>query len=176
VRNPHVTDEEREKAAEAALAEAHKLLGPPAGPPLSWAVVNWDNPDSNDPRDAFESAVEFVIALLDPGVGRRAADEFLNDLAPIVRKAILPSLRLGLPPKKSRSQSSSRSLLLRDRRIAAVVTIICEQYRLNPTRNEASLGERPCCGCSIVAEALNRLGIKMTEGSVERIYAKYKQA
>jgi hypothetical protein len=172
VRNPRVTVEEREKVVEAALADAYERLKPLAGPPLSWAVVSWNNPDSNDPRDAFEAAVEFVIALLDPGVGRRAADEFLGDLAPIVRKVVLPSLRFGRPPKKS----GSRSLFLRDLWITAVVTTICKDHKLNPYRNEESLSERPCCGCSVVAEALNRLGIKMTELSVKRIYMKHKQA
>jgi hypothetical protein len=198
VRNPRVTAEEREKAAKAALVDAYKLLKPLAEP-VSWAVVSWHDPNqAKDPRDLYEAAIGYIIALLDPAIpsssaqaetydsrARRGADEFLDtySLIPtsIVRKAILPALRLGLPPKKSSSQSSSRSLLLRDRRIAAVVTKICEWHGLNPYRNEAyrneaPLSERPCCGCSIVAEALNQLGIKMTELSVKRIYMRHKQA
>lgn len=178
----HVTTKERDETAEAAVEEACRLLRPLAGPPLSWAVVSLNNPGSNDPRDLYEAAVEFVIALLNPDFiqERRGADEFLDTYslipASIVRKVILPALRLGLPPKKSKSQSGSRSLLLRDRWIATVVTTISKQHKLKPYRNEASLSERRCCGCSVVAEALGQLGVPMSEGSVKRIYMKHKQA
>ena len=105
-----------------------------------------------------------------PWVGRRAATSSWRP-CPILREVFFRSLRLGRPPKKS----GPRSLFLRDLWIAAVVTTICKHHKLNPYRNEESLSERPCCGCSVVAEALNRLGIKMTELSVKRIYIKYKK-
>jgi hypothetical protein len=174
-----IITEERE---EAAFAEACKLLQPLKKPARSWGVVSWTDPDAADPRDIYEAAVGFVIALLDPAIptssaqaetydsrARQAADEFLGAHASIVRKVILPALRLGRPPKKS----GPRSILMRDRLIATVVTTICQQYRLKPYRNPQSKHE--CNGCAVVAAALKRLVLRPTaEKAVERIYAKHK--
>jgi hypothetical protein len=195
MRDPHVTTKERD---EAAIEEACKLLRPLTTPARSRSVVNWDDPDaSNDPRDLFEAAVEFVIALLDPdppstgqpetydsqaqqaanefwGVydsqAQQAADEFLGVHASIVRKVVLPALRLGCPPERRGPRRGGN--LLRDRWIAVVVTTICKWHELDPYRNP--LSEHPC-GCSVVAEALRRLGIELAESSVEEIYRKNKQ-
>src|SRR5262245_40536341 len=111
--NPHVTTKERD---EAALLDAIKLLRPlaplwPRG--VSWSVVSWNEPDASEPRDVFEAAVGYVIARLDPATptswdqaktydpqAQQAADEFLGIHASIVRKAVLPALRLGAPPKQ----------------------------------------------------------------------------
>ena len=98
MRDAHVTTKERD---EEAIKEACELLRPLTKPALSWSIVHWnDPPASNDPRDEFETAVEFVIALLDPAVptssaqaetydsqAQLAADEFLGVHASIVRKA-----------------------------------------------------------------------------------------
>jgi hypothetical protein len=171
-----IITEERE---EAAFAEACKLLQPLKKPARSWGVVSWTDPDAADPRDIYEAAVEFVIALLDPAIpagsaqaetydsrARRAADEFLGAHASIVRKVVLPALRLGRLPKRK----GPRGNLLRDRWIAAVVTTI----GLNPYRNPES--KHTCNGCSVVAKALDHLGLRpTTEKAVERIYAKHKQ-
>jgi hypothetical protein len=178
VRNPRLTSEEREEAAEAAVEEACKLLRPLTKPARSWGIVNWSDPDAaNDPRDEFEAAIEFVIALLDPADSRarQAADEFLGAhspiAAPIVRKVVLPALRLGRLPK----QKGPHGLLLRDRWIAAVVTTICQRYGLRPYRNQAN--KREYNGCAIVAKALGRLGINITEETVRQIYMRHnKQA
>src|SRR5262245_53837725 len=109
MRDPHAITEER---IEAATKEAVGLLRPlaplwPRG--VSWSIVNWNEPDASDPRDMYEAAVEFVIALLDPTRrptnskraetyderAQQAADEFLGVHASIVRKVVLPALRLG---------------------------------------------------------------------------------
>lgn len=166
MRNPRLTSEEREEAAEAAVEEACKLLRPLTKPARSWGIVNWSDPDAaNDPRDEFEAAIEFVIALLDPADSRarQAADEFLGAhspiAAPIVRKVVLPALRLGRLPKQ----------------IAAVVTTICQRYGLRPYRNQAN--KREYNGCAIVAKTLGRLGINITEETVRQIYMRHnKQA
>jgi hypothetical protein len=131
-----VRDLMTEEREEAALAEAYKLLRPLTKPARSWGIVSWTDPDAADPRDLYEAAREYVIALLDPNPAdsraRQAADEFLDAhspiAAPIVRKVVLPALRLGRLPKKK----GPHGILLRDRCIAAVVTTICRQYRLNP--------------------------------------------
>jgi hypothetical protein len=174
---PAFTEEDEE-----AIAEAQKLLQP-LTTARRWSVVNWNDPDaSNDPRDEFEAAVEFVIALLDPalpessdqlktydgGVQRRAADELLGDLAPIVRKVVLPALRLGRLPKRK----GQRSLLVRHRWIAVVVETICQRYGRDPQRNPLSKHRHN--GCAIIAEALKRLGVGLDEETVKTIYLNHR--
>ena len=174
-----------EKRIEAAIADAVRLLRPlaplwPRG--LSWTVVSWNEPDASDSRDLFEAAVEFVIALLDPATptssaraktydpqAQQAADEFLGVHASIVRKVVLPALRLGRPPERKGPRRGGK--LLRDRWIAAVVVTVCQRHKLHPYRNPLS---EPHSGCAIVAEALKRLGIELVESSVEEIYRKHK--
>jgi hypothetical protein len=179
VHDPHVTTKERDEAAEAAIAEAYKLLRPLAKPARSRAIINWNDPDINwndpnywddpdapDPRDLCEAAIEHVIALLE----QPAAGELWGAQASIVRKNVLSALRLARPPKRK----GPRGILLRDRCIAAVVTTICQRHGLKPYRNPTS--KHTCNGCSVVANALNRLEIRITEKSIMRIYAEHKQA
>jgi hypothetical protein len=89
VHDPHVTTKECDEATEAAIAEACVRLRLLAEPARSRSVVSWNDPNAADPRDLYEAAVEFVIALLMD----KTADEFLGADAPIVRKAVLPALR-----------------------------------------------------------------------------------
>jgi hypothetical protein len=183
VRDPTADIAVEQKRIEDAVAEACELLRPLAKPARSRSVINWNDPDApNDPRDKFEAAAEFVIALLDPAIptssaqeetydrrAQHAADEFLGVHASIVRKVVLPALRLGRPPKRK----GPRGNLLWNRWIAAVVTTICRRHGLKPYRNPTS---KHACGCSVVAEALDRLGMGLSEKSVARIYAEHGQA
>jgi hypothetical protein len=164
VRNSRVTVEEREEAAEAALTDACKMLRPLAKPARSWAIVIWGDPDA-DPRDKYEAAIEYVIALLE----QPAADGLLGAQASTVRESILPALRLGCPPRGH----GPRNTLARDRYIAVVVTAMCRGHGLDPYRNPIS--EHKNSGCAVVARALARLGIRLTEKTVERIYAEHRQ-
>jgi hypothetical protein len=159
-----VITEERE---EAALAEAYKLLEPLTKPVRSWAIVSWSSDAANDPRDEYEAAIDFVTVLLEQLLEQPDADELLSTFAPVMR-AILPVLRRGPPKRKGR-----RSNLTRDRCIAAVVTTICRQHQLGPYRNPLSRHEHN--GCAIVAKALQRLEINMTEETVRQIYMRHKQ-
>src|SRR5262249_54933200 len=189
MRDPRVTTEARE----AAVAEACKLLEPLTKPARSWSIVNWNQAGSDrraSRRDLHDAAVEFVIALLDPakpkndaqaekydnGAQQRAADALLGDHAPIVRKVVLPALRLPPPPKRKGDRAPKRGPrgILWYRLVAAVVTTICERHRLDPYRNPES--KHTHNGCSVVAEALKRLAIRLSESSVERIYMKHRQA
>jgi len=166
-----------------------KLLRPLAEHAGSWAVISWNDPDASDPRDVYEAAIAYVTALLDPAPppppeakdymdriktydsrAQYLADALLGAHALIVRKVILPALRLGRPPKRK----GPRSILLRKRWIAAVVTTVCQRHGLDPYRNPASKHTRN--GCSVVAEALNRLGIGLAEKTVAAIYGEHKQA
>jgi hypothetical protein len=162
---------------EKAIKEAKTRLGPLATA-RSWSIIGWHDPDSvRDPKAEFYSAVGFIDALLNPDPekdkeGRQVADDFLGVCAQLVREAILPALRRGLPPRQKRDQRPKQQFLFRDRWIAAVVEGICNQYGFNPTRNDATEEE---CGCSIVAGVLRRLGIKLSESQVATIWRKNRQ-
>jgi len=170
-----------DRRVEEAIKEAQRLLGPLTKNPLSWAIVGWHDPDARrNPKDEFYAARGLIHCLLDPDPktcadARQAADNFLGALgvdAQIVREVVFPALRKGLPPKQSK-KDLPRSLLLRDRWIAAVVDRICAQYRFNPTRNNATERE---CACSIVARAAKRLGIKrLGESQVATIWRQARQ-
>src|SRR5262245_40301236 len=83
------------------------------------ATINWNDPEASDPRDRYEASIEFVIGLLNFS----EADPFLDSmgLTSIVRKGVLPALRLGRPPKKQ----GRRGADVRYRQIAAVVSAVC---------------------------------------------------
>lgn len=165
-----------EKRVEAALLDAIKLLRPLA--PLwpregSWSIISWGDV-SKDPRDAFEGAVEFLTALLDPPACnspvQHAATKILGVPTPILRAAALPALRLGHPAKRRGPRRGAN--LVRDRWIAAVITTICQRHALDPYRNQVS--EHRHNGIAIVTEALCRLGIELAEPSVAAIYERHK--
>jgi hypothetical protein len=178
VRKPIAEDRE-----EAVIAEACKrlqLLAKPVRPVCSWGIVSWSDA-ANDPRDIYEAAVEFVIALLDPppkptdpaqaktydSRAQQAADELLGAQASIVREVILPALRLGRPPKRR----GPRSVLGRDRIIAGVVIAIRQDHGISLDRNPSSKHGRNAY--AIVSEALSRLGdlsLCLSEARVRRIY------
>jgi hypothetical protein len=163
-RGDSATNEEK-RVKEEAIEEAKRKLRPLTATVRSWAIINVNDPDPrHSPKDEYHAAVGFIHCLLDPdpeksGDARQAADNFLGGFAPIVRKFILPALRQGLPRKRQKGDPPD-SLLLRDRWIAAVVEHICRRYDFDATRNEATKEAGRECGCSIVAEALKRLGIK----------------
>jgi len=196
MRDPHITTE----AHEAAVAEAYKLLEPLTKPGYSWSIINWNEAGSDrgtSRRELHDAAVGFVIGLLDPAppgsiqsethniqpaapIGRydpqvqRAADELLGIIAPIVRKVVLPALRLPPPPKRKGARAPKRGPrgILWFRWVAAVVTTICQKYELAPYRNPLSEHRRN--GCAVVAEALKRLGIGLSESRVRQIYAEHR--
>jgi hypothetical protein len=150
-------DDEREKAAEAAVAEVCKGLALLAKPGSSWAIVGWNDPiAASDPRDEYEAAIEYVIALLQQ-----------QPASALIERRIA-ALRLGRPPKRK----GRRSNLLRDRGIAGMVTTICQRHGFNPYRNQENKHEHN--GCAIVSKGLRKLGIDMTEENVRQIYMRHK--
>jgi hypothetical protein len=190
MRDPTANTDIAEKKREAAIEEARERLRP-LTTMRSWSIVNWDQAGSErrkSRRELHDAAVEFLIALLDPAKPKnsaqaetydnrtqRAADELLGVHASIVRKVVLPALRLPPPPKRKGRRAPKRKgppgTLLRNRLIAAVVTIICKKYDLDPYRNPES--KHTHNGCAVVAEALKRLGIGLSESSVRQICAKH---
>src|SRR5438132_13894538 len=101
-------------------------------------------------------------AAVDSGIPRESATQRIG-------------IRQGLPRKRQKGDPPD-SLLLRDRWIAAVVEHICRRYDFDATRNEATKEAGRECGCSIVAEALKRLGIKrLGESQVATIWRQARQ-
>jgi hypothetical protein len=168
-----------ERRVEEAIEEAKKLLKPLVAPTRSWAIVSWTDPEPrHSPKDEFYAAVGFIHCLLDPdpeksGEDRQAADNFLGAFAPIVREVILPALCKGLPAPQPTKGRPSGSFMLRDRRIVTVVEHIHQKYGFDRTRNPAEQEKdfpRPSA-CSIVAEALKKLGVeRLKESHVNAIW------
>ena len=170
-----VTEDERK-----ALEEAYKLLQRLAAPAVSsWGIVSWNDPNPrHSPQHEFYAAVGFIHCLLDPdpeksGEARQAANDFLGALAPTVREIILPALRKGLPPQQPTKGRPTGSFVLRDRLIVSLIEHIHQEFGFDPTRNPAEKEKefpRPSA-CSIVAEALKKLGVSLSESQVATIWA-----
>ena len=77
------------------------------------------------------------------------------------------------PNSRAKRGRSKRALLQRDQGIVLTVRQVCWEHGFAATRNREPSGEAPgASGCSIVADALTRLGIRMTERAVEAIWAR----
>jgi hypothetical protein len=161
VRSPDDNRAQVEKAVEEARAR------------LRWLTIDcspWTGLDpKNDWKNEFYDAVEFVARILNDD----AADSLLQKYAPGpgARDAIISVLRRGCPGPRSVGHPPNS---LRDRWIASTVAVVCMDARFAPTRNSAT-GTR-ACGCSIVAKALGKLGIKLSEKRVRDIWDKHARA
>lgn len=71
-----------------------------------------------------------------------------------------------LPKKRGRSKATNA---LRDVAIVQTIAMLTNSHDLQPTRNAATTLE---CGCSILSEALLRVGIDMGEANVAAIWSK----
>jgi hypothetical protein len=161
MRDPIAEAQRKKEAIELAVSHLLPLAEP--GSKIG-RLINWNDRSENDPRDEFHAAVEFIDALLNDA----DADAFLGSFAPIVRGSVIPALRRGRPPKKKGQHPAP----LRGRWIAAVVGTVCRQYGFSPTHNPAN--DNPC-GCSIVAAALEQLGIRASEEHVRKLWIEYCQ-
>lgn len=176
MRKPAAAKEEKraKETRDDPLEEAYKLLRPLANPAPSWSIINWNDQEiSRSPKAEFYAAVGFVDAVFGAVFNDSAPDDFLVPFKDVALKQVLPALRRGRPPTRQKRGQHPEAFLLRDRWIAAVVDRICLQFELNPTRNETTEDK---CGCSIVAEALKRLGFKrLGESHVENIWRRHRQ-
>jgi hypothetical protein len=155
----------------AALEEAILLLGR-----LRKNVYSWNEP--GNPQEEFHASVALIDSILGDATGetpkkRRQAvarvNKFLGPvLAPIVREVALPALRRGRPPIRARPGQPAGSP--RDRWIAATGEQICRNYGFDLTRNPSTTRH---CAASIIAKALDRLGMPLSEKRVARILTKY---
>ena len=112
--------------------------------------------------------LQHAIALIECVLSHKTANRIPG--IEIARKAAIPILKRARPPIRKRG---SYSLTLRDQSIVEAVASICRQYDFKPTRNPASRDEEHApCGCSIVADALSKLGIKLGEKRITNIWFK----
>jgi hypothetical protein len=81
---------------------------------------------------------------------------------------VLMRRRFEQPPKRSRGAQHNR-FFERNRFIVSMITSLHSNMGMAPTRNRASKNSRPC-GCSIVADALTRIGKPTTERAVEEVW------
>jgi hypothetical protein len=81
---------------------------------------------------------------------------------------VLMRRRFEQPPKRSRGAQRNR-FFARNRFIVSMITSLHSNMGFSPTRNRASKNSRPC-GCSIVADALTRIGKPTTERAVEEVW------
>lgn len=74
------------------------------------------------------------------------------------------------PRRKAGRQFVERE---RDEAIKCTVDLVAEEYKLNPTRNPSRSKATTESACSIVAKALNKLGVDIKERTVNDIYRRH---
>jgi hypothetical protein len=162
VRDPTVrTEEQREDA----LKKASQLL--------KWLTIDIsrltglpEHDPKYDSKSDFYDDVEIIAGILDDP----RADTLLGAQARYIREWAIPTLRRGRPglrPKRGR-----RANPLRDRWIAEVVTRISSEYGFSPTRNDATEGTSASL---IVSQALAKIGIRLSEQRVARIWGEHRR-
>jgi hypothetical protein len=146
------------EAEEEAIKTADYFLGPFIGDVTSW---NEYGSDAGNPRRELQHAIALVECALSD---KSAADIFQfcylgpSPFIELARKAAIPIL------KRARPAAGRNSLSWRDQLIAKIIEAVCSRHNLKPTRNAGSRDtEHDPSGCSVVAEALRRRGIKLGE-------------
>jgi hypothetical protein len=162
MRDP-TTDKTEKARVTAAIKEAWGLL-------LPLRRVSWGNPN-NDPGLEFEAAVGFIDALLQALQDQALSQKDIRSWIGSARKHAIPVLRQGGRPPK-RQQRGQPPQTFRDRLIAEAVNRIC-QCGFNPTRNPGTTERKSASW--IILRALGKLGIKLSEGRVAAIWAKYNR-
>jgi hypothetical protein len=131
-------------------------------------VTSWDEhgTDAGSPKRELQHAIAFIECVL----SAEAADDIPG--IKIARKAAIPILKRARPPAGARS--GPPSLSWRDQLIIEAIRAVYSRHNLKPTRNPESRDKEhdPSC-CSVVAEALRRLRIKLGEKRItDEIWAK----
>jgi hypothetical protein len=124
-------------------------------------VASWDEQgtDAGSPKRELQHAITLIERVLDD----EAADGI--PCIEIARKAAIPILKRARPP--AGRKSGAHSLSWRNQWIIEAIRAVCAQHNLKPTRSPASRDEgHDPSACSIVAEALRRRGVKLSEKRV----------
>ena len=93
-----------------------------------------------------------------------------HELPVSLREYVIEVLRAPTAAKKNPAKPGpdARSLAVRDTVIRQTVAWIARRYDLKPTRNVAT--DTAASSCSVVSEALSRIGIHLSEGAVAKIW------
>jgi hypothetical protein len=145
-------------AEEEAIETATYFLGRLIADVTSW---NEQGTDAGSSKRELRHAIAFIECVL--------SDEAADGIPgiKIARKAAVPILKRARPP--AGSKSGPPSLSWRDRLIIEAIKEVCVRHELNPTRNPGSMDEdHDPSGCSIVAKALCKLGIKLGEKRITK--------
>jgi hypothetical protein len=135
---------------EAAVAEAVELLAPGVEyGSFKPTEVDWTDNSEN-----------WLVMLAREHVKRA------HSIPPNLREVILARLDYKLLPRPRRGRRTVGEFAPRDYLIVKAIKQITRQG-FKPTRNPAS--KRPC-GCSIVAAALARVGVHMSESAITTIW------
>jgi hypothetical protein len=148
----------KDHRVEAAIEDARRHLARLTGDITSWTDRG---ADTLDPVQERRHAIAIVKTVAD-----NLADP---DLSGLLRKTI-PALERTRPAIKRHGRKAD---LWRERNqlIVKTIEVICQEYRFRPTRNPASRDKnRRECGCSIVSTALDRLGIKLSEKTINQLW------
>jgi hypothetical protein len=131
-------------------------------------VTSWDEQgtDAGNPARELRHAIAFIECVL----GDEAADGIPG--IKIARKAAIPILKRARPP--AGSKSGAHSLSWRNQLIIEAIRQVCARHNLKATRNVGNRDEEhDPSGCSVVAEALRRREIELSESRITKeIWAK----
>jgi hypothetical protein len=140
-------------AKEEAIKTATYFLGRLIRNITSW---NEHGTDAGSPKRELQHAIGLIECVL--------GDEAANGIPAIeiARKAAIPILKRARPP--AGRKPGAHSLSWRDQLIIGAIEAVCSRHNLKPTRNPGSRDEEhDPSGCSSVAEALRRQGVKLSE-------------
>jgi hypothetical protein len=126
-----------------------------------------------------EQAVEWAANLV--RLGKESGDERAvrlvaadmidrgDDLPSALRLYVVEVLRASAPVKAAKNRGPDKmALAMRDILIRQAVAWIARRHDLKPTRNVAT--EMAASGCSVISEALSRVGVHLSEGAVAKIW------
>jgi len=130
-------------------------------------ITSWDEhgTDAGSPKRELQHAIGLVECALSES-DKSDIFQFCylgpSPFIELARKAAIPILKRARPPVGSKS--GAHSLSWRDQLIIEAIRAVCFRHNLKPTRNPGSRDkEHDPSGCSVVAEALRRRGIKLGE-------------
>jgi hypothetical protein len=120
-------------------------------------VTSWDEQgtDAGSPERELRHAIALIECVLSEVPAGTPGIE-------VARKAAIPILKRARPP--AARKRGALSLSWRNQLFIEAIKAVCAQYNLKPTRNPGSRDEQhDPSGCSILAEALRRHGVKLGE-------------
>jgi hypothetical protein len=94
-----------------------------------------------------------------------------GETPPIVVASYVARANLRPPPRRPRGKHTPYQHLHRDQTLMALIVLACLRFGLQPTRNRAAKITGHPCGASLVAPAVRRRGIKISEIRLANMWA-----